>query len=702
VPFDREGTLRKAEKLVRQGRPELAIAEYRSVIEDQPSDWNTANTLGDLYFRVGQVDKAVAEFDRIAEHLAIEGFTLKAVALYRKILKIKPDDERAMWHLGALSAGQGLMVDARAHYLALARRRQARGDRQGEAEVLVRLGDLEGADLESRLTGARARVELGDARTAVERLKTVAAELQDKGKTSDSLRLLTEAAQIDPEDIELRRLLVHAYVARGDFEAASQFATSAGDLKGVAEELLRQGRTDEGINVLRSAADADPDDHGVRAVLARLLLKHGDVAGARSLLTSEVAASDPALLWSLAEMEFRDGRIPEGTAVLQQILDEDPSLREQVVLLGCSLADDDPEAGYECVDVAVRAAVAVDEWVSAAAAMNELVRRLPNHIPALMRVVEVSVDGGLEATMHAAQAQLADAYLAVGAGAEARMIAEDLVAREPWEPANIERFRRALTLLGETDIDTIIADRLSGQKPFTSTDFLWPADPGANELTPTPVASQSHAELEHAPRIVVQEPPAATLDPPIDIVPLTRRVEPVAKPESHEVDLSEVLRDLRKGSAESDRSAGSAGSIESVLKDLREEVLHDTSPEMAEQHFKLAGDYIQMGMREEALNALEVAARSPRHRFRAAAMLAKAYLDQGDRHHAIEWYERAVEAPAPSPEAHYAQMYQLATVLEAHGESARALAVLLELQSEAGDYRDLSRRLEQLKVQMGN
>ena len=38
------------------------------------------------------------------------------------------------------------------------------------------------------------------------------------------------------------------------------------------------------------------------------------------------------------------------------------------------------------------------------------------------------------------------------------MIAEDLVAREPWERANIERFRRALTLLGEADIDAIIAE----------------------------------------------------------------------------------------------------------------------------------------------------------------------------------------------------------------------------------------------------
>ena len=699
MPFDREGTLRKAEKLVRQGRPDLAIAEYRAVIEDQPSDWNTANILGDLYFRVGQVDRAVAEFDKIAQHLAIEGFTLKAVALYRKILKIKPDDERAMWHLGGLSAGQGLMVDARANYMALARRRQARGDKRGQAEVLVRLGDLEGADLEARLTGARARVELGDARTAVEQLKLFANDLQEKGKTSDSLKLLTEAAQIDPGDTELRRSLVHTYVARGDFEAASQFATSATDLKGVAEELLRLGRTDEGINVMRSAADADPADYGIRAQLARLLLNRGDVTGAHTLLTPNVGESDPALPWTLAEMELRENRIPEGIALLQQMLAGDPSRRDQVVILACSVAEDNPDAGYECVDVAVRAAVAAHEWGSAAAAMSAFVSRVPNHVPALMRLVEISVDGGLEATMHTAQAQLADAYLAAGAGVEARMIAEDLVAREPWEPANIERFRRALALLGESDIDTIIADRLSGQTPFTTTDFLWPAEPAGTEMTPTPMASQSPPE--GASTIVGPQPPAAALEPPIDIAPELARIQPAVKPHLHEVDLSDALHELQQLGGQSTRATAPVQSIESVLKHLRDDVLHDTSPETAEQQFKLAGTYFQMGMREDALQALEVAARSPQHRFRAAAMLAKAYLDEGDRHHAIEWYERAVEAPAPSPEAYHAQLYQLASVLEAHGEGARALAVLLELQSEAGEYRDLSARLEHLKLQMG-
>ena len=688
MPFDREGTLRNAEKLLRQGKLDPAIAEYRKVIDDQPSDWNTANTLGDLYVRAGQLDKAVAQYNDIAAHLANDGFFPKAVALYKKILKIKPDEERAMWHLANISARQGLLVDARSNFLALAERRRIRGDAKGVAEVRIRLGDLDGADLETRLLGVRARVELGDLKSAIERLKQYAADLQEKRKDADALRLLTEAAQLDPGDMSLRRLLVQTNVTRGDFDAACQFATSADDLKYVASELFRLGREDDGLNVLASAADADPADTSIRIDLVKRLVARGDMAGARQLLTPEVAGSDPDLLWLLAEMELRDGRIPEGTALLEKMLADDPSRRDALVILGCSVAEVNPDAGYECIEVAAKAAIAADEWASAAAALNEFVNRVPNHIPALMRLVEICVDGGLEATMHSAQTQLADAYLTVGAGTEARVIAEDLVAREPWDRANIERFRRALALLGEQDIDATIAERLSGQTPFTSRDFLWPADPGAAEVAPMPVASAPPdvAPAQPAPEAILEAAP-----PPIPAPP---------RPASAEVDLSEILKDVPKGHVASADHA--APPIESVLKSMREEIAQDASPETAEQHFKLAATYVDMGMQEEAMKALEVAARSPRHRFRAGAMLGKAYLDSGDHSRAIEWYGRAVEAPAPSPMALHAVLYELATVLEAHGESARALAVLLELQAEAGEYRDVSSRLEQLKVQMGS
>ncbi len=104
--------------------------------------------------------------------------------------------------------------------------------------------------------------------------------------------------------------------------------------------------------------------------------------------------------------------------------------------------------------------------------LQEFVTRRAAHVPALIKLVEVCVDGGLESTMYEAQTQLADAYLTSGQAAEARAIAEDLVAREPWEGAHIERFRRALVMLRVSDPDTVIAERLSGSTPFVARDHF--------------------------------------------------------------------------------------------------------------------------------------------------------------------------------------------------------------------------------------
>jgi hypothetical protein len=67
---------------------------------------------------------------------------------------------------------------------------------------------------------------------------------------------------------------------------------------------------------------------------------------------------------------------------------------------------------------------------------------------------------------------------------------------------------------------------------------------------------------------------------------------------------------------------------------------------------------------------------------------------------AIEWFERAAQAPAPTADEGYLLMYELAEMLESVDETARALAICLELQADAGDYRDIAARVDRLaKVQ---
>ena len=134
------------------------------------------------------------------------------------------------------------------------------------------------------------------------------------------------------------------------------------------------------------------------------------------------------------------------------------------------------------------------DFAAAAVALHEFTTRVRSHLVALMRLVEICVDGGLEATMYEAQAALADAYLDQGRAMEARIISEDLVAREPWNKVNIDRFRRALVMLGEGDPDAIISDRLSGESPFLATEKMDLNEGVSFDTPPPPPARPRPAE----------------------------------------------------------------------------------------------------------------------------------------------------------------------------------------------------------------
>jgi tetratricopeptide (TPR) repeat protein len=498
LPVDRDVTLRQAEKLLRQGRLEAAIAEYVRVLEEDPDDWDTAETLADLHVRAGENDRAAAMYSRAAGHFAGEGSFAKAAALYRKILQVLPEDK----------------------------------------------------DARSQLT-----------------------------------RVLSKLEPVEPSHLSV------------------PLST---------EERERRVR------------------------LAKTALGAGDYETARRHLDRGTAGNDTALLLMAAEIELSSGALADAREVLKQVLSLDLGSRDQVVELAWTLLDTSPDAAYVCVDCVVDAASAASEYGDAAAVLQEFVARTPAQIAQLVKLVDVCVKGGLEGAMYDAQAQLTDMYLAAGQASEARKISEDLVAREPWETANIDRFRRALVMLGVDDPDALIAERLSGLRPFTATDpFADPADPSS--------------------------PPA---------------VVPMVVPERNNLD--------------------------EVFQDIRNEAAQGAGRDRPVQQMTLAQTYLATGMIDEAIAALEAASHSPRCRYEAGMTLARLFKDRGDLPRAIEWLERAAEVPAPSAAEGRALLYELGATLEQTGETGRALAVFLELQADAGDYRDVAARVDRLaRVQTG-
>jgi tetratricopeptide (TPR) repeat protein len=666
APFDRESALKTAEKALRQGRIDAAIAEYVRIVDAQPRDWNSANALGDLYVRASQVDKAVAQYTRIADHLATEGFYPKAAALFKKILKVKPADEYALLQSGEIAAKQGLLADAKNAFKAVAEGRRSRGDKKGAAAISIRIGMLDPEDLEARLAAAKAAAEIGDTLTALGEFREVARKLDSQGKTADALNVLQLAHEMDPANAEVRGQLLNGYLQAGDVVRARKVAEGPAALKRIASALEAAGETDEMLEVLAEVARLDPGDLQVRAGLAQAYAGKGDLQKAREYLSPETAGNSAPLWLTLAEIELSSGRFDEGRTAVVTALNLDSSQRVAAIALGCALAEKSAEAGYPCLDAVADHALAEKDYAAAAGALHEFVTRVRDHIVALMRLVEICVDGGLEATMYEAQAQLADAYLGVGRGLEARIISEDLVAREPWNRANIERFRRALVMLGETDPDGIIAERLSGESPFLATDKMDLNEGVFFDDEPAPGAPGAPSGSG------AQGAPSASGAPGAAGLP------------------AEAPRGAKAGPQ----------SLDQVFEQMRDEAGRGAEEEAAAEQFGLGLTYKELGMEDEAIQAFEVAARSPRQRFEAASALGQLYLDRGDTSPAIEWFLRAAEAPASSPDAGYALLYNLADTLEKARDHARALAIFVELEAESGGYRDVASRVDRLsKVQ---
>jgi tetratricopeptide (TPR) repeat protein len=581
LPIDREGTLTKAEKYLRQGRLDLAIPEYERVVEDQPHDWNTANTLGDLYIRASQPDRAVAIYERIADHLLAEGFAPKAAAVFKKILKVSPADEKAQLQLAQISARQGLLAEARSYLNAVLARRQGRGDTDGVDDILVRLGSLDPLDFAARLNSAGALARGGDPLLA------------------------------------------------------------AATFRDIHDDLLEAGREAEALDALRAA---------------------------RPFLTETFSEGQrhPALMMALLELELRDGNVAATRRLASALLLLDAGLQPQIVTLAGTFAGSSLAASTACIEAVVDAAVASGEYNGAAALIRQFANSGPGRTGALLKLVEVCVDGGLEGETYDAQAQLADAYLASGQAAEARSILEGLAAREPWDAVHLDKLRQSLLMLNVTDVDNVI-DAIVNSGADADVEGLDMKAPPVLEdvrLAPPPATPTAHAPQE-------------------------------TEPASMEIDLTSILTDLH-GMEMPAATPPPPQDLDRVFATIRANAERQEGADNSAEYMALARTYIEMGLTEEAIAALQNAVSGASSRFEAAAALGKLAAERGDLAGAVDWFERGAEVPAPSVEEGRALLYDLAATLERLGESARALAVFLELQADAGDYRDVTLRVAAL------
>ena len=643
MAIDRDDALRKAEKLLRQGRLDGAIAEYEQVVAAFPEDIATASQLGDLYGRAGKASQAVSQFMRLGDHFLRDAVHAKAAASYRKVLKLDPHHEGALLQLVEACAQQGQLADAKTHLQAAIDKRKGRGDQDGADTLAIRLAELDPNDFDARLQAAQIRVRTG---------KVVTADLLALAKELDERKRLTEA-------------------------------------EALREEVVKR----------------DPGATGVALSLAKAALARDEVARARRFLPDTKGSTDPELLLTASKILLKLDSLDDARDHLERFLAAAPKAIDEVAALGESLAS--PKARYAIVELLVEHAAGSGDFGRAARRLQEFLEKAPRHLAALLRLVEICVDGDLDAALTSAQQELAEAYVEAGEAEKARVIAEDLLLRNPRSVTHKDRLRRILVQLGEKDPDAVIADRLL----LLDEDAFTAPEPPAHVPTATPSAP--------APRAARPEPEPLPSDDVDAVFPAMGGITADTLAGLPEMDAPEEVVEFEASDsgewaaeqptvpqpaavaepAPSHNEPGDNGQGD-VFSGMRGKVQQDSAAlppgDHAARNFRVGQTYAAAAMLKEAADAFEKAARDPRYRFRSAQSLGRLYRKHGMLKEAVEWLDIASEAPAPKIDEHRSALYELADALETTGEHTRAMSVLLDLVAEQSDYRDARARIERL------
>ncbi|HKF23698.1 MAG TPA: tetratricopeptide repeat protein, partial [Candidatus Angelobacter sp.] len=325
--FNKAKVLASAEKFVQQGKLPNAIAEYEKIIKEDPKDLTVLNTIGDLYARSGENEKAAHYFKKVGDQYAQDGFSVKAIAIYKKLTKLSPNNFDNIHKLAELYGQQGLFNDARAQYMIVADHLLRSGDNTQGAKVLQRILELDPENTTTQSKLADLYSKLGKKDEARNIYYTAAETLHARGSYDAAAEALGKVLKLDPENPQ-------ALLLRGMIAADSDDNLAAVQYLGQVPDLDSRP---EGLRALLRAKLYAGNLDGVEGIASKLLTVHNDLSGITTLAEWHVTRNDVGNALKLYE-QHADQLLAAGRPGFQEALYPlIPRIRDNAEALGSML-----------------------------------------------------------------------------------------------------------------------------------------------------------------------------------------------------------------------------------------------------------------------------------------------------------------------------------------------------------------------------
>jgi pilus assembly protein FimV len=220
VALNRTKVLEAAQKYLAKSQYDKAIAEYEKLVQEDPRDVRTLLKIGDLHTRRARPKDAVEVYNRVADLYAKQGFFLKAVAVYKQILKLVPGDLPTTERLGRMYEELALTNDALNTYEFVADAHLTHGNVARAIETMERMVSLDEQNVAARIKLAEGLSKADRKQEAASAFAAGAALLKEQGRMDDYVRVVERQLYHDPENVALSRELAAMYLDRNDAKRA--------------------------------------------------------------------------------------------------------------------------------------------------------------------------------------------------------------------------------------------------------------------------------------------------------------------------------------------------------------------------------------------------------------------------------------------------------------------------------------------------
>ena len=730
MALEKVKTLRAAEKHLEMGKIPAAIKEYCKVVEEDPNDFTTLNILGDLHVRVGNNGAAIPCFRRIAEHYRAQDFALKAIAMFKKIDRLQPNDIDIATSLADLYAQQELIVEARKHYLIVASAHEKSGDIQAGLEILSKIADLDPQNTNVRLKLAEGYLKEGMSSEAAAAFAEAGHNLYARGALDEALNAFARSLDLEPGDTSTLNGLLSAHAARGT--------------------------ADEAAEVIARASEQAPDNKELLSLLITAYIQAEDPQRAEAATEALATKDSSAYLRfvDIARLHLLADRIDEAVAVIGRISEQMLTEREDKQLLDLVtefLTRDtdnvpalrllvrvhwwqrDVESLRTALDRMAEAAEAAGLVDDERYALTQLTRLAPEQAAYAEKLREL---GG--AAEEAAAEELPDFGNTYedSQDAEAAVFNEFAVDSEDAASSDENTFEwnsvseSASHTNDDLDIErgftfeTVVAHELTAPENGDGDDADRKAAIRAQELesvdfyiaqgysdiaidTLNLLESQfgNHPDIESRRRQIA----GGGAPPPMDF---EIEASPAPEPVPSIAEFSFVPENIEpEPFAAAPPSNGSHPAIDAGLAEIFEEYRVSAEADTSangdfETHYNLGLAYQEMDLFEEALEEFQIAIGlvgagdgTPRY-LQCCNLLGHCFMKKGVPRLAVKWFNKGLSAPNTSDDERQALRFDLAAAYEQAGDLNEARNIFTEIYGVNVSYRGVNERLKSLESRM--